>query len=61
MKEQSTPLFKKLIIAKDLCIELLSMTLMQCHFDYSCSFWYAGIMYISSFEKQITSNTKQNS
>ena len=35
----------------------LSMALIQCHFDYSCSSWYAGIT--RALKNQTASGTKQ--
>ena len=34
--------------------KLLVMSLIQCHFDYACSFWYLGL--IKTLEKQAASN-----
>jgi hypothetical protein len=34
----------------------LSMALMQCHFDYSCSSWYAGIFRALKSKLQVAQN-----
>ena len=34
----------------------LSMALMQCHFDYSCSSWYAGISHALKSKLQVAQN-----
>ena len=38
------------------CRKLLSSALIQCHFDYSCSAWYAGISKNTKTQLQVTQN-----
>ena len=36
--------------------KLLVMSLMQCHFDYACSFWYPGLSKVLKNKLQVTQN-----
>ena len=36
--------------------KLLAMSLIQCHFDYACSFWYPGLSKVVKNKLQVTQN-----
>ena len=36
--------------------KLLVMSLIQCHFDYACSFWYPGLSKVLKNKLQVTQN-----
>ena len=36
--------------------KLLVMSLIQCHFDYACSFWYTGLSKVLKNKLQVTQN-----
>ena len=36
--------------------KLLIMSLIQCHFDYACSFWYPGLSKLLKNRLQVTQN-----
>ena len=36
--------------------KLLVMSLIQCHFDYACSFWYRGLSKVLKNKLQVTQN-----
>jgi hypothetical protein len=61
---ERAPLLKRLILVWDICIEKAnclssetrktwSMALIQCHVDYFCSPWYAGISQVLKYKLQV--------
>ena len=36
--------------------KLLALSLIQCHFDYACSFWYPGLSKVLKNKLQVTQN-----
>ena len=64
---ERAPLLKRLILVWDICIEKAnclssetrktwSMALIQCHVDYFCSSWYAGISQVLKYKLQLAQN-----
>ena len=40
--------------------KLLVMSLIHCHFDYACSFWYPGLSKVLKTQLQVTRRMAEN-
>ena len=49
-------LYKKIFFLNLTTEKLLVMFLIQCHFDYACSFWYPGLSKVLKNKLQATQN-----
>ena len=47
-------LYRKRIFLNLTTKKLLVMSLIQCHFDYACSFWYTGLSKVLKNKLQVT-------